>query len=128
VVADGGAVLGGFCTGTLAYPDLCHLECASAVPIDLAHWQADWEKCPWSQECGAIADMKLDANLRLPYARHHGGVNIGFLDGHAAWWNSEEVVAQSPTTPNPQRGTLRGYDAWGPTKDNPYDPYIPPLY
>ncbi len=128
VVADGGAVLGGFCPGTLAYPDLCHLECASAYPVDLSHWQANWENCPWTRECGAIADMKFDVSLRLPYARHYGGVNIGFLDGHAAWWNSEELIAQSPTTANPRRGKLRGLDPWGPTKDNQYDPLIPPLY
>ena len=128
VVADGGGSLGGFCGGTLAYPDLCHLECASAFPIDLAHWQADWQNCPWSRQCGAIAEMKLDVNMRRSYARHDGGVNIGFLDGHAMWLDSEEVLAQAPTFANPRRGKLRGIEPWGPTKDLPWDESIPPLY
>jgi prepilin-type processing-associated H-X9-DG protein len=128
VVADGGGSLGAFSTGTLAYPDLCHLECASAAPADPMHWQADWENCPWTRQCGAIAEMKLDVNLRRPYARHHGGVNVGFLDGHAQWFDSEEVIALSPTHRNPQRGKLRGYLPWGPTRDWPRDPAIPPLY
>jgi len=128
VVADGGGSLGGFCAGTLAYPDLCHLECASANPSDLSHWQADWENCPWSRRCGAIAEMKLNVNLRRLYARHQGGVNIGFLDGHARWFDSEEVLAQAPTFANPQRGELRGIEPWGPTKDMPWDESIAPLY
>ncbi len=128
VVADGGGSLGGFCAGTLAYPDLCHLECASATPVDLFHWEADWKNCPWSKQCGAIAAMKSDVSLRRPYARHHGGVNIGFLDGHAAWFDSEQVIAQSPTFANPNRGKFRGYEPWGPTKDMPWDENIPPLY
>ncbi len=126
VCADGGATIDDFCTGTLAYPDLCHLECAG--PGD---WEADWENCPWSKECGATGAMKINPELRKPYARHFGGVNIGFLDGHARWFHSEEVIAESPSEGNPRRGRLRGYGPWGPTKDSPwYDPDdgIPPLY
>ncbi len=126
ICADGGATIDMFCTGTLAYPDLCHLQCAG--PGD---WEADWENCPWSRDCGAIAAMKTDPELRKPYARHFGGVNIGFLDGHARWMHSEEVIAESPSWGNPQRGRLRGHDPWGPTKDAPgYDPAdgIPALY
>jgi prepilin-type processing-associated H-X9-DG protein len=126
ICADGGATIDDFCTGSLAYPDLCHLECAG--PGD---WEADWEKCPWSRECGAIADMKRDPELRKPYARHFGGVNIGFLDGHARWMNSEEVIEESPSAGDPHRGRLRGYGPWGPTYDAPwYDPDdgIIPLY
>ena len=124
ICADAGATVDDFCTGTLAYPDLCHLECAG--PGD---WEADWEKCPWSRECGAIAAMKTNPELRKPYARHFGGVNIGFLDGHARWMHSEEVIAESPSQGNPNRGHLRGYGPWGPTSDA-WDPTsgIPPLY
>ncbi len=127
VIADGGGMLGAFCPGTLAYPDLCHLECASAARTP-GHWEADWVNCPWSRECGATAEMKLNINARRPYARHHGGVNLGFLDGHARWFDSEELIAESPTRPNPGRGKLRGFYPWGPTTDYLYDPEIPPLY
>ena len=126
VVSDGGATLEGFNTGTLAYPDLCHLECAG--PGD---WEADWEKCPWSKECGATGAMKTNPELRKPYARDFGGVNIGFLDGHARWMHSEEVIAESRSHGDRYRGRLRGYGPWGPTKDAPwYDPDegIPPLH
>jgi len=128
VVADGGATLEGFNTGTLAYPDLCHLECASDVGMDPSQWQADWERCPWTRQCGAIAEMKRRPELRRPYARHFGGVNLGFLDGHARWFDSEEVIALSPSGGDPQRGRLRGYVPWGPTVDAHYDPAILPLY
>ena len=131
VLADGGGALDAFGAGTLAYPDLCHLECASDVPLDSAHWQADWDNCPWTRQCGAIAAMKRNPELRRPYARHLGGVNLGFLDGHAQWFDSEQVIALSPSWGDPQRGKLRGYEPWGPTYDAPwYNPNDPmrPLY
>ena len=126
ICADAGATVDDFCTGTLAYPDLCHLECAG--PGD---WEADWENCSWSGECGAIGEMKTDPELRKPYARHFGGVNVGFLDGHARWMDSEKVIEESASHGDPRRGRLRGYGPWGPTKDAPwYDSNdgIIPLY
>ena len=33
--------------------------------------------------------------MRKPYSRHLGGVNIGFLDGHAAWFKAEFILNQS---------------------------------
>lgn len=119
VCADGGATTNAYCAGTLAYPDLCGLECAAS-----ADWSygADWQNCPWSQTCGAIPAMLTDVNLRRAHARHFGGVNIGFLDGHAQWFDSEEVIRLSPTQGNPEGGKLQGYGPWGPTKDAPgYD-------
>jgi prepilin-type processing-associated H-X9-DG protein len=126
IAADGGATIDNFGTGTLAYPDLCTLECAGP-----GMWEADWDHCPWSRDCGAIGAMKTDPELRRPYARHFGGVNIGFLDGHAQWFDSEQVIAESPSTGNPNRGRLRGYEPWAPTRDAPtYDPSggVPALY
>jgi hypothetical protein len=135
VLADGGGALDAFGTGTLAYPDLCHLECASDVPVASpgwrGQWQADWENCPWSRQCGATAEMKRNPELRKPYARHFGGVNLGFLDGHAIWMHSEKVIEESPSWGDPGRGRLRGYEPWGPTYDAPwYKPEdgIIPLY
>jgi prepilin-type processing-associated H-X9-DG protein len=75
--------------------------------------------------------MLADPELRRPYARHFGGVNIGFLDGHARWVYSEEVIELSPSHGNRSRGRLRGYGPWGPTSDAPwYDPAsgVPTLY
>ncbi len=44
-------------------------------------------------EALAFAD---DTSAREKYARHLGGANIAFLDGRAAWWNSEAVSANRP--------------------------------
>jgi len=30
--------------------------------------------------------------LLKPYTRHLGGVNIGYLDGHASWINSRTLI------------------------------------
>jgi len=124
--ADAGATIYDFCTGTLAYPDLCGLECAGP-----GYWEADWEHCPWSRGCGAIGALKVNPELRRPYSRHFGGVNIGFLDGHARWMHSEEVIAEAPSQGDPNRGRLRGFEPRGPTWDAEwYDPAdgIRPLY
>lgn len=102
ICADAGATVDSFTTGTLAYPDLCHLECAG--PGD---WEADWTNCPWSRECGGTVELKLKPELRRRFARHFGGVNIGFLDGHAAWFDAEAIIAEAPTTSNPARGRSR---------------------
>ena len=126
ICADGGATVHDFCTGTLAYPDLCHLECAGA-----SDWQPKWDECPWSRECLASPEMTSDPALRKRYARHFGGVNIGFLDGHARWMHSEEVIAEAPSHGDLGRGHLRGFDPRGPTWDADwYDPEagITPLY
>ena len=128
ICADAGAQADYFSTGTLAYPDLCALECANEV----CGW-IDWEKCPWAADCGAPNDGSFlrDPDLRKPHARHRGGVNLGFLDGHAAWFASEDVIAQSPSKGNAARGRLRGYGPNGPTSDCDFaedNPGVPTLY
>jgi len=126
IAADSGASTENFGTGTLAYPDLCGLECAGP-----GGWRPDHENCPWSRQCGATVEMKLDPQKRQKHARHFGGVNLGFLDGHVRWFHSEKVIELSPSHGDPNRGRLRGYDAWGPTRDAPwYDPAegVPALY
>ena len=124
ICGDAGATVDSFTTGTLAYPDLCHLECAG--PGD---WEADWENCPWSRECGGTVELKLKPELRRRFARHFGGVNIGFLDGHAKWFDSQVIIAEAPTTSNPNRGHLRGFEP-GTTTSDAWDGSsgIPPLY
>jgi prepilin-type processing-associated H-X9-DG protein len=142
LVADGGATVDMFSTGTLAYPDLCALECGNSV----CGW-VDWEICaPWAAECGLYNIAPSDGSflqpvrwqaqlgntsLRAAYARHHGGVNVGFLDGHVAWVHSESLIDQSSTWSDPTRGTLRGYSNWGPTSDCEFTdlyPGVPTLY
>jgi len=83
-------------TFILAYPDLCKLGCAT---LDTKYdtgcvVSADWVNCSSSQDCGAGDPMMgEDAQVRKPWARHLGGVNLGFADGHAAWMSSEAVLS-----------------------------------
>jgi prepilin-type N-terminal cleavage/methylation domain-containing protein/prepilin-type processing-associated H-X9-DG protein len=87
--------------GHVAYPELCGLECSGATVGSGGEcgW-ADWEACyesggecihMWAPAYGAFLK---DRDLLKPYARHLGGVNLGFLDGHASWWNSEKLIAE----------------------------------
>jgi prepilin-type N-terminal cleavage/methylation domain-containing protein/prepilin-type processing-associated H-X9-DG protein len=84
--------------GNLAYPDVCGLECAYCDIVEgYGYW--DWGDCSEDLASGcspvwAYPKMIEDTSLRKPYARHLGGVNLGFLDGHASWWNSEKLLAQ----------------------------------
>ena len=77
----------------IAYPDMCRLDGAGCG------WNngvcCDWVNCPWAQDCGA-GDIRLgiDPQYRKEYARarHLGGSNIGFADGHAAWMSAEAIL------------------------------------
>jgi prepilin-type processing-associated H-X9-DG protein len=79
--------------GNVAYPDICALGCANEIC-----GFADWEICTWAVDCGLYiyapndGSMLANPDLRRRYARHLGGVNLGFLDGHARWFLSESVV------------------------------------
>jgi prepilin-type N-terminal cleavage/methylation domain-containing protein/prepilin-type processing-associated H-X9-DG protein len=81
---------------TLAYGDLC----------GIGHWY--WEcadqpssSCPWTYDCQLNGHDEYvrfwsEASFRRQHAPHLGGVNLGFLDGHAKWWDSEAILAASP--------------------------------
>ena len=101
--------------GLLAYSDLCCLECGNCWG-----W-ADWEACAtYAADCGLyiISPMNgsfiKDPNLRKPFARHLGGTNMGFLDGHASWMQSEAVLARMVQDGD---GAL-GLWIWGPSNQD----------
>jgi len=80
----------------LAYPELCGLGCGNP---DCQTFDWDDPDCVASgADCGLYLHapidgrMEADVDLRKPYSRHLGGVNVGFADGHAAWWNSEGLL------------------------------------
>ena len=58
---------------------------------------ADWSNCSFTQDCGldasAFKRWMTDPGYRAKYTRHLGGSNVGFMDGHAAWWNAEAFVS-----------------------------------
>ena len=91
LVGDVGAIHRFWDVSTLAYPDVCRLRCAAC------DWgpSPDWTNCPQSRECGAgDARLGYDPQYRKDFirARHLGGVNLGFADGHAKWYPAEVVL------------------------------------
>jgi prepilin-type N-terminal cleavage/methylation domain-containing protein/prepilin-type processing-associated H-X9-DG protein len=102
ICGDGGPELGLMNPGNTAYPDICQMMCAGcSVTCSDCWW--DWDDA-WGEgePCAgdgcepmfAYPGMVADRSLARPYARHLGGVNLGFLDGHASWWNSEALLAK----------------------------------
>ena len=81
-----------------AYPDICRID-----RIGTTGCHADWVNCPWTLPCSALSiGWFFDVNLRKGSARHMGGLNVGFMDGHAQWVNSEALIAgaEKPNHPD----------------------------
>ncbi len=103
ICGDGGGAAYAQNAGGYAYPDVCNLECAmcddtTTYILSYDEWW-DWEDCAEDLGSGCVPTsaypkMLADPSLRKPFARHLGGVNLGFLDGHASWWNSERLLAK----------------------------------
>ncbi len=90
--------------GNVAYPDLCGLDCGYCdIITGGGYW--DWSDCSGDLGSGcspiwAYPKMIEDTSLRKPFARHLGGVNLGFLDGHAKWYDAETIIFQSCPWPS----------------------------
>ncbi len=88
----------------MAFPDICRTRWGGAVDWGCA---ADWANCSWTVDCGIPLDQIdrfwNDASYRKQYARHLGGSNIGFMDGHAAWWPADSIIAAAGNYNNPNR-------------------------
>ncbi len=98
-----------------AYPDLCCTECAGLVP-----WLWAWPVlengqtvCPdGSGECAdcwalhASYEWAKDPRAQSASARHLGGDNLGFLDGHAAWLSAQRILTMG------RDGDLGGLIMW----------------
>jgi prepilin-type N-terminal cleavage/methylation domain-containing protein/prepilin-type processing-associated H-X9-DG protein len=92
---DGGAFgYGKMDPALLAYPDLCALPCADGD--NSICWQPGTSCSSPPPNCQAYPNMRSDPQKRKPYARHLGGSNIGFMDGHASWMASENILSESP--------------------------------
>jgi prepilin-type N-terminal cleavage/methylation domain-containing protein/prepilin-type processing-associated H-X9-DG protein len=77
-------------TDRISYVDT-QLVCRAACRYPVA----DWVNCSWTTECGA-GDPRFatDPQFRKEHgqARHLGGTNLGFADGHAKWYNAEATL------------------------------------
>ncbi len=79
----------------IAYPDTCKLDGAACGGQNGECTWADWVNCSFTQNCGAgNAQFGLDPQYRKDHAhaRHLGGSNLGFADGHAAWMPAEAIL------------------------------------
>jgi prepilin-type N-terminal cleavage/methylation domain-containing protein/prepilin-type processing-associated H-X9-DG protein len=106
--------------GNMAYPDLCNASCANECCSD--SWIEDCidsiqAGCPETAECfyrfHANSEMLWDKTLLNRGTRHLGGVNLGFLDGHAAWWQSERLLDTWAEEAKPGTYAM-GMASWGP--------------
>jgi prepilin-type processing-associated H-X9-DG protein len=100
ICADGGGLVD-FCgPGTLAYPDLCCAECSGVnwygwawpTVVDGVTTCPSGADCP---ECWAMhgsLEWIRSPDRRRASARHLGGSNMGFLDGHAQWADAQRIL------------------------------------
>ncbi len=100
ICADGGAAPDWLSVGTVAYPDLCAAECCGFVALEPL-WGWPYAGCPDGTYCPDCAEAHAGywsvsqgggiESWGAHGSRHLGGVNIGFADGHAAWYNSKSI-------------------------------------
>ncbi len=114
IVADSGPWSWVMGLGPTGWPDICAIECGNC-----SGW-VDWESAPtdcgdWlsSPDCYQLyapndSSFHTDPSLRKAYTRHLGGINIGYLDGHASWMNSDTWAVKVID------GSLEGMYTWGP--------------
>jgi prepilin-type N-terminal cleavage/methylation domain-containing protein/prepilin-type processing-associated H-X9-DG protein len=94
----------------VAFADLCRTKWGDNVDGECG---AQWENCSDTVSCGlslaATQRFWTDASYRKQYTRHMGGSNLGFLDGHAAWWAADAIIAAAGNRNNPHPN-LDGFD------------------
>ncbi len=110
VCADAGAQESIWMASLVAFPDACMTGCGPSEPV-AGCCSADWVNCPDTQDCGPDVSIKEGFYGSIEgkrFTRHLGGSNLGFADGHAAWWHSQAIVRECPTYDDTNAGTLRG--------------------
>jgi len=94
VVADGGATDELYWAG-LAYPDYCSVGCNCCPDIETAYSEIDY--C----DTGCLVTIPMQQDPSGLKGRHLDGTNIGFMDGHAAWYASKALRAMAPKALQP---------------------------
>jgi prepilin-type N-terminal cleavage/methylation domain-containing protein/prepilin-type processing-associated H-X9-DG protein len=91
VVADGGSMTEVTSVQSMAFPDVCAAGCSAVVC-----W-GESEEFDAEAEFPYLPDgVKADMQQMKAYARHLGGSNVGFLDGHARWHSVGDILANGP--------------------------------
>jgi len=92
----------------IAFPDTCGVDFCVTSTCGVQPCQAavDWDNCPDTQLCGIDADelerfYMQDPAFQKSFARHLGGSNIGYADGHARWSLYKSIVTQCEPFPKP---------------------------
>jgi prepilin-type N-terminal cleavage/methylation domain-containing protein/prepilin-type processing-associated H-X9-DG protein len=74
--------------------------------------------CCWDLNDADTEKFNNDPSFRKHYAPHMGGLNLGFADGHAKWWDAEAAVTAAGGTGDscdrsvPFTGTIKGLCPW----------------
>jgi prepilin-type processing-associated H-X9-DG protein len=65
-----------------------------------------------------VNQWETDSSFRSKYTRHLGGSNVGFADGHAAWFMADALVNDTPycICCDPKTGTKNWYNTQGPIR------------
>jgi len=100
VCGDAGVNMELWSPALLAYPEVCGLICSNCSGDGTDPLRADGRAF-------------TDPSLRKTYTRHLGGANLGFLDGHAAWMPSEQILTKCGTMVNPGTMWITGWDSYG---------------
>jgi prepilin-type N-terminal cleavage/methylation domain-containing protein/prepilin-type processing-associated H-X9-DG protein len=88
----------------IAYPELCRIQ----WPCAKSSYESGCDTCTIHCATGGIgcgiagSDIDkfwTDASMRNPYTRHMGGNNLGFADGHAAWWPADAMISAANKQP-----------------------------
>jgi len=125
VCSDVGAWTEMVSAGLVAYPDYCAVECSNCWCTD--SWIEDCidnlrEGCPDAVDCfyqthGNSTRLRDQTQLS-PGTRHLGGINVGFADGHASWFNSARFMDIWAEEAKEKGATAwpyaKGLYAWGP--------------
>jgi len=98
VIADAGIIMAFDRTSWIAYPETCRIDSVACNPDCGACYDVAPDGCCDDSElCGAgrgVVEFAMDPAFRKENCptRHLGGSNIGFADGHAAWFPAEAIL------------------------------------
>ncbi|MCJ7822853.1 MAG: DUF1559 domain-containing protein [Armatimonadetes bacterium] len=83
-----------------AFPNVCMYACGGCN--DNCNEAFDPASCPTpvQDDCMGSTAAKSDSTISRKWTRHLGGSNLGFMDGHAAWWSAQQIFAEAPRWPH----------------------------